>query len=91
MATRRDPAQRPYIPLRAKVTRVCKTDNVDEIVHTAEEVTTFFDDHGWPDNWASWRNSFTDALARIRWEQKDSDAAWMILNKENQVQHLFRS
>ncbi len=89
MATRRDPQQRPYIPLRAKVTRVCKTDNPGQIVQVAEEVVNYFNDHMWPDNWASWRNSFTDALARIRWEQKDSDAAWMILAKENYVQQLF--
>ena len=63
MATRRDPAQVPYIALRAKVTRTAKTKDPARIVAVAQEVTTYFNLHLWPDNWPSWRNALTDGLA----------------------------
>lgn len=62
MATRRDPAQVPYIALRAKVTRAKKRGNPDELLKVAHEVTDYFNAHFWPDNWASWRNDLADPL-----------------------------
>lgn len=51
-----------YSPLWAKVRRVGRAGDAAQCVAVAEEVVTFFDEHGWPDNWPSWRNALADGL-----------------------------
>lgn len=89
MATRRDPLQRPYIPLRAKVTRVGKSGDADKIVKTAEEVVAFFDAHGWPDNWASWRNALADPIWQLAC-RADRESAHRLTAQYHAVITYFR-
>ncbi len=58
----RPPEQRWAGPLKGKVTRAAKSKDAKKIVSVAFEVIEAFDAHGWPDNWASWRNWLTNGL-----------------------------